>query len=62
MRRLALLQQVAQLSNPRFGIDQSLAGVLARVRGFFQADCCLLVLRDQKQMKCVYVGPASEPG
>lgn len=46
MRRLALLQQVAQLSNPRFGIDQSLAGVLARVRAFFQADCVLLVLRD----------------
>lgn len=45
-RRLALLREVSQLSNPRFGVAQTLLHVLERTRDFFGARQCLLVLRD----------------
>lgn len=45
-RRIALLRDVSRLSNPRFGIDQTIASVLAHTRRFFGADCCLVLIRD----------------
>ena len=45
-RRLALLKEVNRLSNPRFGVDQTIASLMEHVRAFFDADACLLVLRD----------------
>jgi signal transduction histidine kinase len=42
-RRLALLRDAMTLSNPRFGIDQTLQSVLARLRGFYGADSCHLL-------------------
>lgn len=44
-RRLALLRDVSQLSNPRFGAERTLQQVLARTSRFFGASTCLLVLR-----------------
>ncbi|HEX8146457.1 MAG TPA: histidine kinase, partial [Pyrinomonadaceae bacterium] len=42
-RRLALLKEVNTLSNPRFGVDQTVGSILERVREFYGADECLLV-------------------
>lgn len=44
-RRLALLRQVSQLSNPRFGVDQTIASMLRETRQFYRASNCMLVMR-----------------
>jgi hypothetical protein len=46
-RRLALLKDVNTLSNPRFGIDRTLGSIMERLRAFYNADACLLVVADQ---------------
>ena len=45
-RRLGLLRQVSQLSNPRFGVDQTIASILHQTRDFHQASQCLLLMRE----------------
>ncbi len=45
-RRLALLRDVSRLSNPRFGVDHTIASVLEQTRQFFDAASCLLLIRD----------------
>lgn len=45
-RRLALLSDVNRLSNPRFGVDQTIATVLEKTRTFFKAGSCILVMQD----------------
>ena len=42
-RRLALLKDISQLSNPRFGVDHILGMVAERLRAFYDADACLLI-------------------
>lgn len=47
--RLRLLKEVSLLSNPRFGVDQTLQSMIERVCGFYQADACLLIFpKDNK--------------
>jgi signal transduction histidine kinase len=43
-RRLALLKEVNTLSNPRFGVAHTAASMMRRIRAFYDADACLLVL------------------
>lgn len=45
-RRLALLHDVSQQSNPRFGVDHTLDSILEKMRRFFQADSCILIMHD----------------
>ncbi len=45
-RRLALLREVSQLSNPRFGVDHTIALILQKVRVFFSASSCILIMRE----------------
>lgn len=45
-RRLALLRDVSKLSNPRFGVDHTIASVLEKTRAFFKASSCILVMQD----------------
>jgi signal transduction histidine kinase len=45
-RRLAMLHEVSQQSNPRFGVDHTIASVLEKTRVFYQASSCILLLRD----------------
>jgi signal transduction histidine kinase len=45
-RRLALLKDVTRLSNPRFGVDRTLGVLLERIRVFYDADACLLLMPD----------------
>ena len=42
--RLQLLKEVTVFSNPQFGIDRTIKAVLESLRGFYDADACLLVL------------------
>ena len=46
-RRLALLRDVTRLSNPRFGVDRTMGMIVERVRAFYDADACLLIIPDQ---------------
>jgi signal transduction histidine kinase len=43
-RRLALLKEVSMLSNPRFGVDRTIAVVIERLRAFYDAETCMLVI------------------
>ncbi|MCC7600352.1 histidine kinase [Janthinobacterium sp. FW305-129] len=45
-RRLALLREVGQQSNPRFGVDHTVASMLEKARVFFGASSCILVMRE----------------
>lgn len=45
-RRLSLLRDVSRLSNPRFGVDQSIATMLKQTRDFYHASNCVLLMRD----------------
>ncbi|OUL98497.1 sensor histidine kinase [Variovorax sp. JS1663] len=51
-RRLALLHAVSRLSNPRFGVDHTVTGILQRLQHFFGNSSCLLVLRDKESGAC----------
>jgi signal transduction histidine kinase len=63
--RLALLRDVTSLSNPRFGIDRTLAQVLERLRAFHEADSCRLVVAEEdgerRWMRAVTRGVAEAP-
>ncbi len=50
-RRLALLKDVSRLSNPRFGVDQTIGSIIRKLRDFYDADSCILINR----------GSATEP-
>ncbi|MDQ0571618.1 signal transduction histidine kinase [Variovorax paradoxus] len=45
-RRLALLSQVSRLSNPRFGVNRTIAGMMQKTLAFFEASHCILLTRD----------------
>lgn len=47
-RQIALLRDVSRLSNPRFGVDHTIASVLEHTREFFQATTCLMLTRDSQ--------------
>jgi signal transduction histidine kinase len=47
-RRLALLKAVNTFSNPRFGTGQTIISMMKRVRAFYKADACLLILSTSK--------------
>jgi len=45
-RRLSLLKEITQLSNPRFGVSQTVGSMLQRLQAFYDADFCSLVMSD----------------
>src|SRR5215813_7587388 len=45
-RRLALLKDVSGLANPRFGVDRTFGALIERLRAFYAADLCLLVMAE----------------
>lgn len=47
-RRLTLLRDISRLSNPRFGVDHTIASILEKTRAFFRAGSCVLVMRDNE--------------
>lgn len=53
-KRLALLRDVNQLSNPRFGVDHTVTSVMRKTLEFFGGDSCVLVVRNDDQAACIY--------
>ena len=45
-RRLALLKDVSLLANPRFGVDRTFGSLMERLRAFYAADMCMLVMAE----------------
>jgi hypothetical protein len=45
-RRLALLKDVSLLANPRFGVDRTFGALMERLRSFYEADMCMLVMAE----------------
>jgi signal transduction histidine kinase len=45
-RRLSLLRDISMLSNPRFGINRTIDLNLELLRSFYEADGCLLIMKD----------------
>jgi signal transduction histidine kinase len=57
-RRLALLRDLNQASNPRFGVDRTLTAALENTRAFFDAERCIVLLEELEtgQYGCRSVG------
>jgi signal transduction histidine kinase len=45
-RQLLLLQEITSLSNPHFGADRTIASVMERLRAFYGAASCVLIMAD----------------
>lgn len=45
--RLQLLKDMTVVSNPRFGIDRILSAILERLRSFYDANACLLIIQSK---------------
>jgi signal transduction histidine kinase len=45
-RRLVLLKEITKLSNPRFGIDRMIGTMMERLRAFYDAEACLMIVID----------------
>lgn len=50
-RRLAMLRDVSDLSNPRFGADHTIVSVLEKTAAFYNAPRCVLITRDHGSSK-----------
>ena len=62
-RRLELLHEVSRQSNPRFGVDHTLASVLDKTLSFYGAGTCLLLLRDSDTKQWMLrTANAGQPG
>jgi signal transduction histidine kinase len=44
-KRLSLLKEVKTFSNPRFGINHTIATIMKRVGEFYETEACLLILK-----------------
>ena len=44
-RRLGLLKDISDFTDPRFGLDQTVSRIMDRLRDFYQADSCLVVVQ-----------------
>ena len=53
-RRLALVRDVSRMSNPRFGVDQTVTSVMRTTQDFFSAASCILVTRADAASCCIY--------
>lgn len=46
-RRLNLLKEINLLTNPRFGVSETIGALLGRLRAFYNADDCWLIISDE---------------
>jgi len=54
-QRLSLLKEVTVLSNPRFGVHQTITSALEKLRTLYDADTCLLVIAGDTDLDhCLY--------
>jgi signal transduction histidine kinase len=50
-RRVDLLKEVTVLSNPRFGVHQTITSALEKIRRFYDAEACLLVITGDAEVE-----------
>lgn len=57
-RRLALLRDLNQAANPRFGVDRTMTAALENTRAFFDAERCIVLLEEPEtgRYSCRSVG------
>ena len=61
-QRLTLLKEVTVLSNPRFGVHQTITSALEKLRELYDADSCLLVIAGDTDVEhCLYQARRGEP-
>jgi len=48
MHQLELLRDVSRLSNPRFGVDQTITSAMEKILNFYKASSCLLILYNKE--------------
>jgi signal transduction histidine kinase len=62
-RRQALLADLNQVANPRFGIDRTMTAALERMRAFFMADSCIAILEERDPLRHTIraVRPGDQP-
>jgi signal transduction histidine kinase len=64
VRRQAMLRELNQVANPRFGIDRSMTAALECTRKFFMADSCILLLEEHDagryEIRSVHQGGSPE--
>jgi len=61
-KRLTLLKEVTVLSNPRFGVHQTITTALEKLRELYDADSCLLVIAGDTDVEhCLYQARRGEP-
>src|SRR5206468_13077082 len=54
-RRLSLLREVTVLSNPRFGVHQTITSAVEKLRELYDADACMLVIAGDTDVEhCLY--------
>jgi signal transduction histidine kinase len=61
-RRLTVLKEVTVLSNPRFGVDQTIASALEKLRAFYDADAALLVIAGEAMDPRLYQARRGDGG
>jgi signal transduction histidine kinase len=61
-RRLAVLREVTVLSNPRFGVDQTITSALEKLRAFYDADDALLVIAGESMDPRLYQARRGDAG
>ncbi|MDB5824512.1 MAG: two-component system sensor kinase [Herminiimonas sp.] len=61
-RRLALLRDVTRLSNPRFGVDQTIHVVIMNIQTFFKGSGCILIMQDADTEACSLRTTATDSG
>lgn len=50
-RKLGLLSEIANISNPRLGVNQTVSAILERLRVFYDAEKGMLVMADESQVE-----------
>lgn len=53
-KRLQLLKEITDLSNPRFAADRTINSLLESLRSFYKADACLLVIPSKRNNYQLY--------
>lgn len=53
-RRLALLRKIVTLSNPRFGVERTIGGIIELFREFYDADGSLMIVTDAETGEYIF--------
>lgn len=61
-RRMALLNDLSLVANPRFGVQRTIEQMLQRLRAFYEADYCILLMKSGDGLELYRTSPAASGG